>query len=143
MPVLSEELEQGFASIKAKQWHISLGQNATSSQVKVMAILDYVTSFLKKKLVKEQSTICTDSKAVITARVASGTKSLFVTDCMKKLTVMSEENQIIKMWLSGHCRMERNETVDRLARVGARIKLMCPEAFLPLPLSKYRTKIRN
>ncbi len=38
------------------QWHISLGQDATAFQVEFMVILDCVTSFLRKRLVKEQTT---------------------------------------------------------------------------------------
>ncbi len=59
-----------------------------------MVILDWVTNCLRKKLVEEQITICTDSKAAIAGLAASGMKSLLVADCIKKETVMSEENQV-------------------------------------------------
>ncbi len=70
------------------QWHISLAQDATAFQAEVVAILDCVTSCLRKRLVKEQITICTDSQAAVAAIAASGTKSLLVTDCIEKLTVL-------------------------------------------------------
>ncbi len=50
------------------QWHISLGLVATAFQGEVAAILDCVTSCLRKRLMKEHITICTDTPtAVITA----------------------------------------------------------------------------
>ncbi len=69
------------------QWHISLGQDATAFQAEVAAILDCVTSCLRKRLVKKQITISTDSQAAVTALAASGTKSLLVAGCIEKLTV--------------------------------------------------------
>ncbi len=80
------------------QWHISLGQDATAFQAEVMAILDCVTSCLRKRLVKEQITIRTDSQAIVTALASSSTKSLLVADCMEKLVVLSEINQVTIMY---------------------------------------------
>ncbi len=75
------------------QWHISLGQDVTAFQADVAAILDCVTSCLRKRLVKEQTTICTDSKVAVAALGVSGTKTLFVADCTKKLTALLEVNK--------------------------------------------------
>ncbi len=72
------------------QWHISLGQNATPFWAEVAAILNCVTNCLRKRPVKEQITICTDSQAAVAAQAASGTKTLLVADCIEKLTVQSE-----------------------------------------------------
>ncbi len=44
---------------------------------------------MKKRLMKEQYTICTNSQAAVAALVASGTKSLLVADCTEKLTALS------------------------------------------------------
>ncbi len=49
------------------------------------------------RLVKEQITICTDSQSAVAALAASGTKSLLTADCMEKLTVLSEINQVTLM----------------------------------------------
>ncbi len=67
-----------------------------------MAILDCVTSCLRKRLVKEQTTICTNSQVAVAALGASGTKSLLVADCAEKLTAQSEVNQVTIMWVLGH-----------------------------------------
>ncbi len=75
------------------QRHISLGQDA-AFQVEVAAKMDGVTSCQRKRLVKEQITIYTDSQAAVVALVASGTKSLLVADCLEKLTVLSVVNQV-------------------------------------------------
>ncbi len=79
------------------QRHISLGKDATTFQVEVAAILDCVTSCLRKRLAKEQITICIDSQAAIAALGAGGIKSRFVADCKEKLTAMLEVNQVTTM----------------------------------------------
>ncbi len=76
------------------QWHISQGQDTTAFQAEVAAILDCLTSCWRKRLVKEQITICTDSQAAVAAPAASGTKSVLVADCIEKLTVLLEVNQV-------------------------------------------------
>ncbi len=107
----------GICKYQSKiQWHISLGQDATAFQAEVVAILDYVTSCLRKRLVKEQIVICTDSQAAVAALAASGTKSLLVADCIEKPTVLSEVNQVAIMWVPGHSGIQQNKTADRLAR---------------------------
>ncbi len=61
-----------------------MGQDATAFQAEVAAILNCVTSYPRKKLVKKQTTICSDSQVIVAALGASGTKSLLVADCIKK-----------------------------------------------------------
>ncbi len=61
-----------------------MGQDATAFQAEVAAILDCVTSCLRKRPAKEQTTICTDRQVAVAALGASGTKSLLVMDCLKK-----------------------------------------------------------
>ncbi len=111
---------------------ISLGQDATAFQTEVAAILDCEISCLKKRLVKEQITVCTDSQAAVAASSASGTKSLLVADCIEKLTVLSELNQVTIIWVHGHSGMQQNETAYMLAREGSRTRPIGPEPFLPL-----------
>ncbi len=123
--------------------HISLGQDVTPFQAEVAAVLDSVTSCLRKRPVKEQITVCTDSQAAVAALAASGTKSLLVADCMEKLTALSEINQVTIMWVPGHSGIQQNETADRLAKEGARTRPIGPKAFLPLSLNKFKSKIRN
>ncbi len=79
------------------QWHILRGKDAIAFQVEVAAILDCVTSCLRKRLVKEQFTICTDSQAAVAALAVSGTKSLLVADCVEKLRALLEVNYAIIM----------------------------------------------
>ncbi len=81
------------------QWHISLVQGATAFQADVVAILVCVTCCIRKRLVKEQITICTDSRAAVAALAANGTKSLRVVDYVEKLTALSEVNQVTIMWV--------------------------------------------
>ncbi len=88
---------------------------------------------LRKRLVKEQITICTYSQAAV---AANGTKSLLLEECIEKLTVLSEANQVTIMWVPGHSGIQQNETADGLAREGA-------EPFLPLSLSRFKSKIRQ
>ncbi len=92
---------------------------------------------------KEQITICTYSQAAVAALAASGTKSLLVTDCIEKLTVLSEVNQVTIVGVPGHSGIQQNETADRLVREGARTRPIGPEPLLPLSLSRFKWKIRN
>ncbi len=71
------------------------------------------------------------------------TKSLLVADCIEKLTILSEVNQVTIMWVRGHSGIQQNETADRLAREGTRTRPIGPEPFLPLSLSRFKSKIRN
>ncbi len=102
-----------------------------------------MTSCLRKTLLKERITICIDSQAVVAAPADNGSKSLLVADCIEKLTVLLEVNQVTKMWVPGHSRIQQNETADRLVREGARTRPTSPEPFLPLSLSRFKSKIRN
>ncbi len=77
-------------------------EEATAFQAEVVAILYCVTSCLSKNLMKEQTTICFDSQVAVVAVGASGIKSLLVADCIKKLTALSEVNQVTIMWVPGH-----------------------------------------
>ncbi len=74
---------------------------------------------------------------------ASGTKSLLVADCMEKLTVLSEIKQVAIMWVPGDSGIQQNETADRLAREEARTRPIGPEPFIPLSLSRFKSKIRD
>ncbi len=67
-------------------------QDATAFQARVAAILDCVISCLRKRLVKEQTTMCTDSQVAVAVLGESGTKSLLVADCVEKLTALSQVN---------------------------------------------------
>ncbi len=73
--------------------------------------IDWVTSCLRKRPLKEQITICTDSQSAVAAVATSGIKSLLVADCMEKLTVMSEINHETITWVPGHRGIQQNETV--------------------------------
>ncbi len=66
-------------------------------------MLDCVTSCLRKRLAKEQIKICTDSQVAVAALQASEIKSLLVENYIKKLTALSEVNQVIIIWVPGHC----------------------------------------
>ncbi len=92
-----------------------------------------MTNCLRKRQVKEQITICTDSQAAV---AAGGTKSLLVADCIEKLSVLSEVNQVTIMWVPGHLGIQQNETADRLAREEARTRLIGPEPFLNIILKQ-------
>ncbi len=94
-----------------------------------------MTSCLRKKLVMEQTTICTESHVAVTGVGASGTKLLLVADCTEKLTVLSEVNQVTIMWVPGHIGIQQKETTDRLMEEGARTRPISPESFLQLSLS--------
>ncbi len=84
-----------------------------------MAILGCMTSYLKKRLGKEQITICTDSKVAVAALGVSGTKSWLLADCIENLTTLSKVNRITIMWVPGHSSIQQKEATDRLAREGA------------------------
>ncbi len=118
-------------------------QDATAFQAEVVAILDCVASCLRKVLVNEQITICTDSQAAVAVLAASGTKSLLVADCIKKHTVLSEVNQVTIIWVPWYSGIQQNETADKLVREGAKIRPIGPEPFLPLSLSRFKSKMRN
>ncbi len=47
------------------------------------------------------------------------------------------------MWLPGHSGIQQNEIANRLTREGARTTPIVPEPFLPLFLSRFKSKIRN
>ncbi len=65
-----------------------LGQDITAFQAEVAIILDCMTSCLRKKLVKEQITICTDRQVAVATLGASGTRSLLEVGCVEKLTAL-------------------------------------------------------
>ncbi len=110
---------------------------------KQMRLFVICVCILRKILVKKQITIRTDSQEAVAALRASGTKSLHVADCIEKLTALSELNQVTIMWVPGHNGIQQNETVDRLAREGARTQPIGSESFLPLSLKRFKSKIRN
>ncbi len=134
----------GICKYQSKiQRHISLGQDATAFQPELAAILDCVTSCLRKRLTKEQITICIDIQAAVVSLGANGTKLLLVAGCIEKLTALSEVNQVTIMWVPGCSGIQQNETADKLASVGARTRPNSLEPFLPLSPSKFKCKIRN
>ncbi len=102
-----------------------------------------MTSCLRKRLLKEQITICKDNQAAVLPQAASGTKSLLVADCTEKLTVLLEINQVTIIWVPGHSGIQQDETADRLARVGARARPISSELLLPPSLSRLKSKIKN
>ncbi len=135
--------EAGIRKYQSKiQWHILLGQDATAFQADVAAILDCVTSYLRKRRWRSRP-ICANSQTAIAALAASDTKSLLIEDWIEKLTVLSEVNQVTIMWIPGHSGIQQNETADRLAREAARTRPIGPEPFLPLSLRRFKSKIRN
>ncbi len=69
--------------------------------------------------------------------------SVLVVNCIEKLTVLSEVNQVTIIWVRGHSGIQQNKTADRLAREGARTRPFGPEPFLSLSLSRFKSKIRN
>ncbi len=75
-------------------------------QAEVVTILDCMTSCLRKRLVKEPTTIFTDSQVTVAAPGVSGTKSLHVVDCIKKLTALSEAKLVTIIWVPGHSRIQ-------------------------------------
>ncbi len=102
-PVISKGLGQEFANIKAKysgtfHWDRML----QPFEARVAAILDCVPHCLRKRLVKEQTTICFDRQVAVAALGASGTKSLLVADCIKKRTALPEVNQVTIIWVPKH-----------------------------------------
>ncbi len=84
-----------------------------------------------------------NSQAAVAALAASGTKLLLIADCVEKLSVLSEVNRVIIMWIRGHGGIQQNETADRLARERARARPVGPQPFLPLSLNRFKSKIRN
>ncbi len=105
-----------------------------------------MTGCHRKKLVKEQITICIDSQAAVAAPGASGTKSLLVADCIEcieKLTALSEVNQVTIISVPGHSGIRQNEIADRLAKMGAMNKPIGPNPLLPLSLNRFKSEIRN
>ncbi len=105
--------------------------DATAFQTKVATILDCVTRCIRKRLVKEQITICTDRHTAVAA--------LLVADCIEKLTALLEENQVTLMWVSRYSSIQQNETADWLARKVARTKSVGLEPFLPF-LSRFKSR---
>ncbi len=107
--------------------------------------LECVTGCLRKRLMKEHITICTDNQAAVAALAASGTKSksLLVVVCIEKLTALSEVNQVTITWVPGHSGIQQNETANRLVTEGPKTRPIGPEPFLPLLLGRFKSKIRN
>ncbi len=94
-----------WSLLSARDWGRNLhtvGQDAIAFQAEIKAVQDRVTSHRRKRLVKEQITICTDSQAAVTILAASGTKSLLVADCIEKVTALLEVYQVTIMWVPGH-----------------------------------------
>ncbi len=119
------------------------GQDATAFQAKVVAILQYVTTCLRRRLMKKHIIICTDKLATVAAVGADGTKSLLVGDCIEKLTALSEVKRVTIMWVPGRSGIQQNETADRLVREVVGTRPIIPDPFLPLSLSKFKSETIN
>ncbi len=64
----------------------------------------------------EQTTICIDSQVTVAALGVSGTKSLLVADCIKKVTALSEVNQVIIIWVPGR---SSQHSIERDSKLGS------------------------
>ncbi len=71
---------------------------------------------------------------------ASVIKSLLVANCIKKLTALSEVNQVTIIRIPGHSSIQSKETIDNLAREGAKNRPISTEPFLQLSLSRFNPK---
>ena len=120
----------------------SLGKYMTVFQAEMLAILTCVEKLLDEKAKELRILICSDSQAVLKALLKDSLNSSLTRDCCIKLNELANQNKVVLCWIPGHCGIEGNETVDKLAKKGALLKFIGPEPFtgISLGLAKYGKK---
>ena len=122
---------------------ISLGSFATVYQAEVIAISAAADTMIKADIRNQTIYILSDSQAALKAIASPRVKQLLVGDCIENLNTLSQENQVLLMWVPGHSDIEGNERADTLAKMGAHTMCEIPEPAVPVSYCRCRLEVRN
>ncbi|XP_055856174.1 uncharacterized protein LOC129919340 [Episyrphus balteatus] len=88
-------------------------------QAEIFAIEKAAELVLKEKLISSEITFFVDSQAAIKALDSETIRSKAVLNCRKRINSICYTNQVKLCWVPGHSKIEGNEIVDELARLGS------------------------
>ena len=121
---------------------ISLGKFATVYQAEVIAISAAADLMIKADIQNQTICILSDSQAALRAIASPRVKQLLVRDCIENLNMLSQQNQVLLMWVPGHSDIEGNERADTLAKMGAHTVCEIPEPAVPVSYYRCRLEVR-
>lgn len=121
----------------------TLGKYATVFQAEVQGILESART--AKQLGKRGKliTICSDSKAALTALTAPKITSRLVGECRTALSELSEDNRVVLTWVPGHFGLKGNEKADQLAWEASARNPDGPEPVMYIPHTFVRENIQR
>ena len=122
---------------------ISLGKFATVYQAEVIAISAAADLMIKADIQNQTICILSDSQAALRAIASPRVKQLLVRDCIENLNMLSQQNQVLLMWVPGHSDIEGNERADTLAKMGAHTVCEIPEPAVPVSYCRCRLGVRK
>jgi ribonuclease HI len=118
-----------------------LGQKWTRTEI--YAILQCACENIRRAYGHKWILIFSDSQATLKALSSPKVTSGLVAECLDALSALASRNEVILMWVPGHCGIPGNEGADKLARQGAATPLLDPEPALGIPRYSARGAIKN
>ena len=97
----------------------SMNELATIFQAEAKAITTCAEEIVKENIKDRKICIFSDSQAVLKSLLNNKTTSKTIEECITKLKIASQHNEIQLKWIPGHEGFEGNEKADELARQGA------------------------
>jgi ribonuclease HI len=116
-----------------RRFSFSLGKYATVFQTEIYAILQYAYENIRRAYKHKWILIFSDSQAALKALSSLKVMSRLVAECLDALSVLANQNEVILIWVPGHCGIPGNEKADKLAQQGAAMMLLGPELALGIP----------
>lgn len=101
------------------------------------------TRLYSREIRNKNINICTDSQACLKALKSHSFTSRLMIECLKRVTEISETNNVSLVWVPGHRDIEGNEKADKLARDGSLTPFLGPEPAFGLSYRVQKTIIRD